>query len=74
MVKVLQEYHKEAIGWSVADIKGISPSMVQHMIHLEENAKTSREPQRQLKTAMKEVVSVEVLKLLDVGGDLPNFG
>ena len=40
---VLQE-HKEAIGWSIADIKGISPSMVMHIIHLEENAKTSREP------------------------------
>ena len=43
LISVLQE-HKEAIGWSIADIKGISPSMVMHIIHLEENAKTSREP------------------------------
>ena len=43
LISVLQE-HKEAIGWSIADIKGISPSVVMHRIHLAENAKTSREP------------------------------
>ena len=43
LISVLQE-HKEVIGWSIADIKGISPSVVMHRIHLEENAKTSREP------------------------------
>jgi hypothetical protein len=26
--------HKEAIGWTIEDIKGISPSMVMHKIHL----------------------------------------
>jgi hypothetical protein len=30
---------KEAIGWTIEDIKGISPSVVMHKIHLEENAK-----------------------------------
>ena len=63
---MLQE-HKEAIGWSIADIKGISPSVVMHRIHLEENAKTSHEPQRRLNPIMQEVVRAEVLKLLDVG-------
>ncbi|XP_040363569.1 uncharacterized protein LOC121049692 [Rosa chinensis] len=38
-----------------------------HRIHLEDNAKTSREAQRRLNPAMKEVVRAEVLKLLDVG-------
>ena len=37
------------------------------MIHLEENAKTSHEPQRQLNLAMQEVVRAEVIKLLDAG-------
>ena len=37
LISVLQE-HKEAIGWSIADIKGISPSVVMHRIHLEEKA------------------------------------
>jgi hypothetical protein len=46
---VLKE-HKEAIGWSMGDIKGINPAMVMHKIHLEENA------QRRLNPAMQEVV------------------
>jgi hypothetical protein len=36
-----------------------------HKIHLEENAKPSREPQRRLNPAMQEVVRTEVIKLLD---------
>jgi hypothetical protein len=36
--------HKKAIGWTIDDIKGISPSLVMHKIHLEENSKPSREP------------------------------
>ena len=66
LIEILKD-HKEAIGWTIADIKGISPSVVQHRIHLEENAKTSREPQRRLNPSMKDVVRVEVLKLLDSG-------
>ena len=66
LISVLQE-HKEDIGWSIADIKGISPSMVMRRIHLEENAKTSCEPQRRLNLVLQEVMRVEVLKLLDVG-------
>jgi hypothetical protein len=66
LLDVLRE-HKEAIGWTIEDIKGISPSVVMHKIHLEENAKPSREPQRRLNPAMQEVVRAEVIKLLDAG-------
>jgi hypothetical protein len=59
--------HKEAIGWTIDDIKGISPSVVMHRIHLEEDAKPSREPQRRLNPSMQEVVRGEVIKLLDAG-------
>ncbi|XP_052299858.1 uncharacterized protein LOC127903575 [Citrus sinensis] len=38
-----------------------------HYIHLDENAKTTREMQRRLNPNMKEVVRTEVLKLLDAG-------
>jgi hypothetical protein len=41
--------------------------MVMHKIHLEENAKPLREPQRRLNLAMQKVVRAEVIKLLDVG-------
>jgi hypothetical protein len=64
VLDVLRE-HKEAIGWTIEDIKGISPSVVMHKIHLEEDAKPSREPQRRLNPAMQEVVRGEVIKLLD---------
>jgi hypothetical protein len=35
LLEVLKE-HKEAIGWTVADLKGIDPSICMHRIHLEE--------------------------------------
>ena len=65
-LNVLRE-HKTALGWTIADIKGISPALCMHHIYLEEHAKSSREMQRRLNPNMKEVVRTEVLKLLDVG-------
>ena len=59
--------HKTAIEWTIVDIKGISPLIRAHRIHLEEDVKPSRQPQRRLNPIMKEVVKKEVLKLLDVG-------
>ena len=41
LVSILQE-HKEALGWTIAVIKGISPFVVMHRIHLEEIAKASQ--------------------------------
>jgi hypothetical protein len=38
-----------------------------HKIHLEEDTKPSREPQRRLNPTMQEVVRGEVIKLLDAG-------
>jgi len=45
--KLLQtlKMHKNALGWTIADIKGISPLICTHRIYLEENAKPSREMQ-----------------------------
>ena len=66
LLKILKT-HKAALGWTIADIKGISPLICTHRIHLEEDVKPSRQPQRRLNQIMKEVVKKEVLKLLDVG-------
>uniref|UniRef100_A0A2N9HGA3 Integrase catalytic domain-containing protein n=1 Tax=Fagus sylvatica TaxID=28930 RepID=A0A2N9HGA3_FAGSY len=52
-------------GWTIADIKGISPLICTHKIYLEDDCKTSREPQRRLNPTMKDVVKNEVIKLLD---------
>ena len=48
--------HINALGWTIADIKGISPLICTHIIYLEENAKPSREMQQRLNPNIKEVV------------------
>ena len=63
-MKILRE-NKEAIGWVIADIKGISPSIIEHRIHLVDEAKPTREAQRRLNPNMREVVKEEIIKCLD---------
>ncbi|CAN6567562.1 unnamed protein product [Malus baccata var. baccata] len=66
LIRVLKE-HKTAIGWTLADIRGISPTMCMHRILLEEGAKPTREAQRRLNPPMMDVVKKEIIKLLDCG-------
>ncbi|XP_074300656.1 uncharacterized protein LOC141631955 [Silene latifolia] len=66
LILVLKQ-HKEAIGWKMADIKGISPTLCMHRILLEDEARPVRQPQRRLNPPMMDVVKKEVLKLLHVG-------
>ncbi|CAN6568075.1 unnamed protein product [Malus baccata var. baccata] len=66
LIRVLKE-HKTAIGWTLADIKGISPTTCMHRIFLEEGAKPTQEAQRRLNPPMMEVVKKEIIKLLDCG-------
>ena len=66
VLKVLKS-HRKALGWTIADLHGISPLMCTHRIYLEEESKPVRQMQRRLNPNMKEVVRGEVLKLLDAG-------
>ena len=66
LLKVLRD-HKKALGWTIADIKGVSPSIVMHKILLEDDHKKSVQNQRRLNPMMKEVVKKEVIKWLDAG-------
>ncbi|KAG7564207.1 Integrase catalytic core [Arabidopsis suecica] len=59
--------YRRAIGYSLDDIKGISPNLCTHRIHLENESYSSIEPQRRLNPNLKEVVKKEILKLLDAG-------
>ncbi|XP_074282653.1 uncharacterized protein LOC141607192 [Silene latifolia] len=72
LIRVLKQ-HKEAIGWTMADIKSISPTLCMHRILLEDEAKPVRQPQRRLNPPMMDVVKKEVLKLLHVGMIYPIF-
>ena len=65
LLRVLRD-HKNALGWSLTDLKGIHPSMCMHRILLEDSHKPSVEAQRRLNPTMKEVVRKEVLKWLDI--------
>jgi len=66
LLVVLRE-NREAIGWTIADIKGINPSIMQHRIHLIEEAKPKRDSRHRLNPIMQEAVPTEILKLLDNG-------
>ncbi|KAH9686136.1 hypothetical protein KPL70_014249 [Citrus sinensis] len=66
LIRVLRD-HKTAIGWTIADIKGISRSMCMHRILQEEGSKPMRDAQRRLNPPMMEVVKKEILKPLNVG-------
>ena len=56
---------REALGWTLGGIRGISPTIVQHRIHLKDNANPQRDRQRRLNPTLQEVVRKEVLKWLD---------
>ena len=59
--------HRAAIGYTLDDLKGISPTLCQHKINLEKDAKPVINHQRRLNPKMKEVVRKEILKLLEAG-------
>ena len=51
----------------MTDIRGLSSTIVQHRIHLNEDATPKRDPQRRLNPIMQEAVHAEIGKLLDNG-------
>ncbi|XP_071739034.1 uncharacterized protein [Rutidosis leptorrhynchoides] len=66
LMEVLHKY-KAAVGWTIADFKGISPSVCMHRIVTDPEVKPARDTQRKLNPNMQEVVKKEVLKWLDAG-------
>ena len=59
--------HRPAIGYSLDDLKGISPALCMHKINLEEDAKPVVDYQCRLHPKMKEVVRKEVIRLIESG-------
>jgi len=62
LLSVLKK-HKEPIGWTMVDIKGLSQSIIQHRIHLIEDTTPNQDLQRRLSPIMQEVVPTEIIKL-----------
>ena len=63
MLTVLEK-HRSAFGYSLQDLKGISPALYMHRIPTDPDSIPSREPKRRLNNVMREVVKKEILKLL----------
>ncbi|XP_070050913.1 uncharacterized protein [Nicotiana tomentosiformis] len=57
--------HKQAIGWTIADIRVIPTGICEYNIQLEQEIKPSVEYQRRLNPSMQEVVKKEIIKWLD---------
>jgi len=57
----------------MVDIKKISLTVMQHRIHLSEEAKPRRDPQLRMNPVMKEAVRKNILKCLDNGIIYPLF-
>ena len=66
LLKVLRK-HRFAIGYTLNDLKVISPTLCQHKINVEPDAKPIVDHQRRLNLKMKEMVRTEILKLLEAG-------
>ncbi|XP_070020309.1 uncharacterized protein [Nicotiana sylvestris] len=55
LIEVLRK-HKRALGWTIADIKGINPAICMHRILMEENYKSIVQPQRRLNPAIYQLL------------------
>ena len=66
LLKILRK-HRSAIGYTLDDLKGITPTLCPHKINTKPDAKPVVDHQRRLNPKMKEVVRKEILKLLEVG-------
>jgi hypothetical protein len=64
---ILLKKHRKVIGYSINDLKGLSPTFCTHRIPMEYQCKPVMDHQRRLTHAMREVIKKEVIKLLDAG-------
>jgi hypothetical protein len=64
---ILLKKHRKVIGYSINDLKCISPAFCTHRIPMEDQCKLVVDHQRRLNHAMREVVKKEDIKLLDAG-------
>jgi hypothetical protein len=61
----LLKKHRKVIGYSINDLKGLSPAFCTHRIPMEDQYKPIVDHQRRLTHAMLKIVKKEVIKVLD---------
>ena len=64
LLEVLRK-NKEAIGWTLTDLKGLDRSLCTHRIFLEDESRPVKEAQRRLNSRVWEAVKEEILKWLN---------
>ena len=72
LLRVLRN-HKDAIVWSLVNLKGIHPSMCMHRILLEDGHKPSMEAQRRLNPTMKGSGKERSIEVVRCKCNLPHF-
>lgn len=72
-VTTLKQY-KEAIGWTIPDIKGLSLSLCMHNIHMKEDYKPSREAKRCFEPSNDGGCKHKFFKVLECRNDLSYIG
>jgi len=66
LIAVLEK-RRSVFGYSLQDLKGVSPTLCTHRIPIDPASTPTREPQGRLNNAMREVLKKEVLKLFHAG-------
>ena len=64
LLEVLRK-NKEAIGWTLTDLKALDPSLCTHRIFLEDESRLIKEAQRRLNPRVWEAIKEEILKWLN---------
>ncbi|XP_019459975.1 PREDICTED: uncharacterized protein LOC109359739 [Lupinus angustifolius] len=64
LIQVLEK-HQQTIGWTLQDLKRISPSFCMQKIMMEDDKKVVAQPQIRVNLKMKEVVRKEEVKMLE---------
>jgi hypothetical protein len=64
---IVLKKHRKVIGYSINDLKGLSPAFCTHRIPMEDQCKPVVDHERRLTHSMREVVKKEIIKLLDAG-------
>ena len=72
LIQLLRKY-KEAFSWDYPNMKGIDPQLCTHHIYIEKDPRPVFKPQRRLNPYLKDIVKVELQKLLDVNFIYPIF-
>lgn len=63
----LRKAQKQAFVWDYHDMKGLNPTLCTHRIHIREDCKPIKQPQRRINPSLREIVKEELQKLLNAG-------